>query len=317
MAMMVIRRVAMRMGVGGGSRSCGSIRAAVNLFCFGKSLQIDQARIGSSEVEEEEDSQESLEDVLYRLNRLPPLEEADSFIEPKSEVDADHDKKHWHDLREKSKRFNTSCDRKYRRIYHLNKSKIDGNSRYKHRYEKAILRKTWKAFKWHDEIGDEVRKEIRDIVDEICKRVPIKYGLRIAALLEKYQHRIGRFKYDIGAMPGVEYRTRLKKKIRLKYRKPYIPSVADLLAKFDGKTIFSTFDVLKAINNIKVAPESQHLTAFSTKYGTFCWTRMAFGGTSAPACWARASDMAFKKCIDMIKYVDDDIRVDEDVSPRM
>ena len=84
-----------------------------------------------------------------------------------------------------------------------------------------------------------------------------------------------------------------------------VPSVPDYLSKFHGKTIFSTFDIVKAFHNIKVEEKSKKYTAFTTKYGTFCWKFMPFGGKNCPAVWARASDIAFKTCKDMIKYVDD------------
>ena len=82
-------------------------------------------------------------------------------------------------------------------------------------------------------------------------------------------------------------------------------SVPDMLNKFGGKTIYSSFDINKAFFNVRVAEESKKYTAFVTKYGTFVWNVMPFGGKACPATWARASDIVFKHCIDLIKYVDD------------
>ena len=82
-------------------------------------------------------------------------------------------------------------------------------------------------------------------------------------------------------------------------------SVPDMLNKFGGKTIYSSFDINKAFFNIRVAEDSKKYTAFTTKYGTFVWNVMPFGGKGSPATWARASDIIFKHCVDLIKYVDD------------
>ena len=83
------------------------------------------------------------------------------------------------------------------------------------------------------------------------------------------------------------------------------PSVNDTLSRFNGKTIFSSFDIIKAFFNVPVAEESKPYTAFTCKLGTFVWNVMPFGGKCSPATWARASDEAFQTCRDMIKYVDD------------
>ena len=82
-------------------------------------------------------------------------------------------------------------------------------------------------------------------------------------------------------------------------------SVPDMLNKFGGKTIYSSFDINKAFFNVRVAEESKKYTAFVTKFGTFVWNVMPFGGKACPATWARASDIVFKHCVDLIKYVDD------------
>ena len=83
------------------------------------------------------------------------------------------------------------------------------------------------------------------------------------------------------------------------------PSVPDTLQKFNGQTIFSSFDIIKEFFNIKVAADTRKYTAFITKWGCYEWTCMPFGGKNSPAIWAKASDLCFKLCRDLIKYVDD------------
>ena len=187
-------------------------------------------------------------------------------------------------------------------------------------------------------------------------------------ILLKYQDRIGKEKFDIGRISGIEYKIRMKPGVEpihhkvknlpqvqeeevkrtidllLKYKliEPYegpwafrvfcvrnpdgttrmvcnykeandksytdtypTPSMPDMISKFNGKTIYSSFDIIKAFFNIKVEEELKKYTAFVTKYGTFVWNVMPFGGKNCPAVWARTSDTVPKDCIDMIKYVDD------------
>ena len=60
------------------------------------------------------------------------------------------------------------------------------------------------------------------------------------------------------------------------------PSVPDMINKFHGKTIFSTFDIIKALHNVLVAEESRKYTAFTTKCDTFVWKVMPFGVRIVP-----------------------------------
>ncbi len=83
------------------------------------------------------------------------------------------------------------------------------------------------------------------------------------------------------------------------------PNIHDKLAEFQGKKIFSTFDITKAFHNIKVKESHKERSAFVTKKGTFVWNYMPFGGKNCPATWARASDWVFRNVKGLIKYVDD------------
>ena len=199
-----------------------------------------------------------------------------------------------------------------------------------------------------------------------------EYGYKVAkefkSIVVRYVDRIGKSKFDIGQIPGVEYKIRLKKDAKPFFAKPaqlekaheasikeyidtlieygilskiesewgsqafvvingdgstrlvcnYIrinqctedlsyptPSVPDILSEFHGKTIYSQIDITKAFFNIKVEEESRKYTTIVTKWGTYCWNVMPFGGKNCPATWALASDKVFKGCKDVIKYVDD------------
>ena len=223
-------------------------------------------------------------------------------------------------------------------------------------------------FNWHENTPDDLKQTIKQMLTGLKKRRGHQVAIEIKDILEKYQDRIGKEKFDIGRMDGIEYKIKMKPgvkpysrqphnlspeheaeiektvKVLLKYGliEPYegpwgsnvfvvvnpdgsgrmvtnlkwinnhsysdsypTPSVPDMINKFHGKTIYSTFDIIKAFLNLRVDQKSKQYTSFVTKYGTFCWNVMPFGGKNCPATWARASDMAFKHCIDMIKYVDD------------
>ena len=84
-----------------------------------------------------------------------------------------------------------------------------------------------------------------------------------------------------------------------------VPNLQSELLKLRNKKIFSSVDIVKAFHNVPVAESSKHLTAFVTHKKSYVWNVMPFGGCNCPAVWARASDMAFKHCVDLVKYVDD------------
>jgi hypothetical protein len=48
-----------------------------------------------------------------------------------------------------------------------------------------------------------------------------------------------------------------------------LPLVQDILDRLNGATIFSKMDLAQAYYQVRVAPESQHLTAFRCRYGLF------------------------------------------------
>ena len=248
-----------------------------------------------------------------------------------------------------------------------NRSRIAHKSK-KKRLNKQIKKRELYDFNWHENTPADLRKEIIDIIKGLMNRRGIYAATEVKQILEKYQDRIGKEKFDIGRIDGVTYKIKMKPGVKPIKRQPHnlpedhedeiyqtikvllkygliseyegpwasnvfvvknpdgssrvvtnykwvnqnsysdsypTPSVPDMITKFYGRTIFSTFDIIKAFHNIKVDPESRKYTAFTTKYGIFVWNVMPFGGKNCPATWARASDLAFKTCKDMIKYVDD------------
>jgi hypothetical protein len=83
------------------------------------------------------------------------------------------------------------------------------------------------------------------------------------------------------------------------------PNTQEMLQKFNGKTIFTKFDIIKAFFNIEVEKATKPLLSIVTKRGIYTWNRMPFGHKNCPAVWARASDYVFEGTKDLIKYIDD------------
>ena len=258
--------------------------------------------------------------------------------------------------------------RNKKRIFLLKHKELDPWSSATKSLKTSIIKEILESFQWHEETSQDVKKEIKRILQGIQKRTNDHATLRTARILEEYQDRIGRHKFDIGCIPDITYKIKLlegvqpravknkpkpiKHELEIKktlevllehgiispYEGPWASeafvvyngdgstrmvcnykwinsnsvsdsyptsSVPDMLNKFGGKTIYSSFDINKAFFNIRVDEESKKYTAFTTKYGTFVWNVMPFGGKNAPATWSRASDIVFRDCVDLIKYVDD------------
>lgn len=66
-----------------------------------------------------------------------------------------------------------------------------------------------------------------------------------------------------------------------------LPHLDDLLGAMSGACVFSTLDAANGYWQIPLADEDIDKTGFVTKYGTYEFTVMPFGLTSAPSCFQR------------------------------
>ena len=303
--------------------------------------------------------------TLFRFGtpeEIELYEQSVGAIKTKSEVDnpTKHRLNYLKDFK-KMKRLRKqirSIERKARKASKLKKKRL---------YNQIKKRKLL-DIEWHENIPEDLKKTITNIIKDLNKRKGHYVASVIKSILENYQDRIGKEKFDIGRIDGLEHKIRMKPNVKPRLQQPHqlsndheeevkktvdvllkckliepyerpwasnvfvvrnpdgsprmvtnykwvnqhsysdsypTPSVHDMINRFHGRTIYSTFDIIKAFHNIVVEKESRKYTAFTTKYGTFCWKVMPFGGKNCPAVWARASDMAFRTVKDMIKYVDD------------
>ena len=321
-------------------------------FIFGTS--------NSSSVKGEANTQRDLNDVIDG-EQIQNVSKNDTKISQKI-----LEKYQFH-LNRKYKSLMSNIKRKHH-TFLMKHSEFDKYSTATKRYKTSVIKQIMKSFKWNAETTPEIKKSIENILEGVQKRVTDDAAIKVARILEEYQERIGKHKFDIGCIPDIEYKIKLldgvqpraaknkplpaeheeeiRKTIEVleeyglieRYNGPWASeafvvyngdgstrmvcnykwlnansvsdayptaSVPDMLNKFGGKTIYSSFDINKAFFNIKVAEESKKYTAFTTKWGTFVWNVMPFGGKNSPATWARASDIVFKYCVDLIKYVDD------------
>ncbi|XP_049272538.1 uncharacterized protein K02A2.6-like [Rhipicephalus sanguineus] len=84
-----------------------------------------------------------------------------------------------------------------------------------------------------------------------------------------------------------------------------LPRVDDIFARLNGGEVFSTLDLTQAYNQLPLDNESKKLTVINTHKGLFCFNRLPFGISSAPAIFQRHMDSLFKDLPGVQAYLDD------------
>lgn len=86
-----------------------------------------------------------------------------------------------------------------------------------------------------------------------------------------------------------------------------LPRIQESLDSLSGAVWFVCLDLRSAYNQVKMADEDKHLTAFTTPFGLYEWTRMSFGLCNAPATFQRLMNQVFRKELFqiMLCYLDD------------
>lgn len=85
------------------------------------------------------------------------------------------------------------------------------------------------------------------------------------------------------------------------------PLIQETLTRLSKARIFSKFDVITAFNELLVAPEDRHKTAFLCRLGLFEYVVMPFGLTGAPGTWQRFINEILRPYLDVFvtAYLDD------------
>ena len=98
-----------------------------------------------------------------------------------------------------------------------------------------------------------------------------------------------------------------------------LPRIEESLDVLGGARLFSTIDLASAYNQVEVAPEDRHKTAFTTPFGLFEYNRMPFGLGGAPGTFQRIMQTIFRDELleTLIVYLDDIIVFSQDISTHL
>jgi hypothetical protein len=101
----------------------------------------------------------------------------------------------------------------------------------------------------------------------------------------------------------VDYRDINKACPKDNFPTPFVDQIVDDCA---GSEIFSLMDGFSGYNQINIAPEDQHKTAFICPWGTFAYRKLPFGLKNAGATFQRAMSYAFHDIKHIVQpYLDD------------
>jgi hypothetical protein len=81
-----------------------------------------------------------------------------------------------------------------------------------------------------------------------------------------------------------------------------IPLLEDLIDMLSGSKVFSKLDLFSAYQQLSVAPEDRHKTAFTTKFGLYEWRVLPFGLANAPSAFMRMMDGVFARNPELKKF---------------
>ena len=84
-----------------------------------------------------------------------------------------------------------------------------------------------------------------------------------------------------------------------------LPRIEDLFASLSGGQHFSKIDLSNAYLQMPVEEQSRKYLTITTSKGLFCYNRLAFGITSAPAMFQRAMDQVLQGLPNVHCYLDD------------
>jgi hypothetical protein len=89
-----------------------------------------------------------------------------------------------------------------------------------------------------------------------------------------------------------------------------LPLIDELLGRISRAKMFTKLDIRQAFNRIRMSPESEELTTFRTRYGSYKCKVLPFGLTNGPATYQRyMNDVLFDYLDDFCTAYLDDILI--------
>ena len=94
-----------------------------------------------------------------------------------------------------------------------------------------------------------------------------------------------------------------------------LPLIDELLQRLKRAKIFTKIDIHQAFHRVRIDPESEELTTFRTRYGSFKYKVLPFGLTNGPATFQHFINDIFMDFLDnfLTVYLDDILIYSEDV----
>ena len=85
-----------------------------------------------------------------------------------------------------------------------------------------------------------------------------------------------------------------------------LPNTTDILDQLGSAKYFSVFDLASDFHQMKIHPDDNHKTAFSTPHGHYEFDRMPFGLKNAPVTFQRLMDRILmeKQEMEIFVYLD-------------
>lgn len=92
-----------------------------------------------------------------------------------------------------------------------------------------------------------------------------------------------------------------------------LPLIDETLARISRAKVFTKLDIRQAFHRIRIHPDSEELTTFRTRYGSYCCKVLPFGLTNGPATYQRyMNDVLFDYLDDFCTAYLDDILIYSD-----
>ena len=102
----------------------------------------------------------------------------------------------------------------------------------------------------------------------------------------------------------IDYRALNEKTVKDNYS---LPLIDDCLDSLYGKKLFSVLDLCSGYFQLPLHVDSRHKSSFSTRFGSFQWTRLPQGLCTAPATFSRAMSLVLRGLTweEVVVYLDD------------